>query len=368
MIQVTKTLLPEFEEYVGLLRGIWATGQITNHGELVTRLEGALSEVLGVRHVLLVCNGTIALQIAIRALRLRGPVVTTPFSYVATTSSLVWEGCSPVFADISPDSLCLDPQRTEDACARGASGILATHVYGNACAIGELSEIARRYGLPIIYDAAHAFAARYRGRSLCAQGEISVLSLHATKLFHSAEGGALVTDDDSLAREIQHLRNFGHDGPEAFFGLGINGKMSELHGAMGLAVLPHVSSDVSRRRALADAYDQALTSAPATQRCWRRELERNYAYYPVLFRSEADLLRVRSVLNERELFPRRYFYPALSALPYVGHQSMPVAEDAAARVLCLPMGHDVSPAMAEEIAVLIQTALGPSDSQHGDHA
>jgi len=359
MIQVTKTFLPELDAYVELLRGIWATGQVTNHGELVTRLEGALSEALGARNVLLVCNGTIALQIAIRALRLRGPVVTTPFSYVATTSSLVWEGCSPVFADIDPDSLCLDPQRAEEACARGASGILATHVYGNACAVEELAQVARRHGLPIIYDAAHAFAAKYQGRSLCAQGEISVLSLHATKLFHSGEGGALVTDDDSLAHEIRYLRNFGHNGPEAFFGLGINGKMSELHAAMGLAVLPHVPAIVSGRRALAEAYDQTLAGAPATQPLWRNGLERNYAYYPVLFRDEAGLLSVRAALNERGIFPRRYFYPALSALPYVGHQRTPVSEDAANRVLCLPMGHDVSPAMAMDIAELVQAALLP---------
>jgi len=216
MRRVTRPSLPPFEEYEALLRGVWQRNYLTNAGPLVVELERQLAAYLGVRHCLFVTNGTIALQLAYRALALRGEVVTTPFSYVATTSSLAWEGCEPVFADIEPDTLTLSPERAEAAITPRTSAIVATHVYGNACDIEALGDIGRRRGIPIVYDAAHAFGASFHGRALAAWGDVATLSFHATKLFHTVEGGAVVTNDDTVARNVAALRNFGHEGYEAF--------------------------------------------------------------------------------------------------------------------------------------------------------
>lgn len=354
-IQVTKTSLPSLEEYVRELRSIWESGQVTNHGPLVTRLEEMLKDYLGVRHILLVCNGTMALQIAIRALGLEGEVITTPFSYVATTSSLVWEGCTPVFADVDAKSLCIDPRKVDEACSARTTGILATHVYGNACEIEALEDIARRRSLKVLFDAAHTFGARYCGRSLASYGDASILSFHATKIFHTGEGGAIITDDDEVADRVAYLRNFGHRGREEFWGLGINGKMSELHAAMGLALLPHFPEILKGRRRRSELYDQLLINAPVETVDWREDLERNYAYYPILLETEQDLLAARERMQALDIYPRRYFYPVLSSLPYVDSPPMTIAEGAARRVLCLPMGHDVG----EDVQTKIAAALDP---------
>lgn len=357
-IQVTRTFLPPLDEFQGYLEGIWARGQVTNHGPLILELEARLREYLDVRHCLLVTNGTLALQIAIRALDLGGSVVTTPFSYVATTSALVWERCRPRFADIDPRSLCLDPAAAERAIAPDTSAILATHVYGNACDVEALGALAARRGLRLVYDAAHAFGARYQGRALCAWGDIAVLSFHATKLFHMIEGGALVTDDDALAGRIAQLRNFGHDGPEAFHGLGINGKASEIQAAMGLCVLPRIPALIERRREISARYDALLAGLPLTRPALRTGLEYNHAYHPVLLESEAALLAARDALHAADVQPRRYFYPSLNRLPYVDPVSMPVAESAAARVLCLPLSAELADADVDRIAAILRGSLG----------
>ena len=357
-IQVTRTFLPPLADFQRLVEGVWARGQITNHGPLVLELEARLREHLGVRHCLLVANGTLALQIAIRALELDGDVVTTPFSYVATTSSLVWERCRPVFADIDPATLCLDPAAAARALTPGTRGILATHVYGNACDVERLGELAARRDLRVIYDAAHAFGVRLHGRPLCAWGDVATLSFHATKLFHTVEGGALVTADDALAARIAQLRNFGHDGPEAFSGLGINAKVNELQAAMGLAVLPPVPDLIARRRAASQRYDALLAGAPLSRPRLHEGLEYNFAYHPVLFESEAALLAARDALRAADVQPRRYFYPALHRLPYVESGPLPVAESAAARVLCLPLSADLALADVERIAGIVRRTLG----------
>jgi dTDP-4-amino-4,6-dideoxygalactose transaminase len=219
------------------------------------------------------------------------------------------------------------------------------------------AELAQRRGLRLIYDAAHAFGARYHGRSLCAYGDISSLSFHATKLFHTAEGGAVVTDDDALAHRISYLRNFGHNGPEAFWGLGVNAKGNELQAAMGLCVLPHVPALIEGRRAACARYATRLDGLPLTRPLWRVGLDPNFAYYPVLFESETRLLRTRDALNAREIFPRRYFYPALSRLPYVDSAPMPIAESIAARVLCLPLHAELAEADIDAIADCVRQAL-----------
>ncbi|MFL5607955.1 MAG: DegT/DnrJ/EryC1/StrS family aminotransferase [Gemmatimonadaceae bacterium] len=359
-ITVTRPTLPPFEEFVEVLRGVWARNHLTNAGPLVVELERQLAAYLGVRHALFVSNGTIALQLAFRALELAGEVITTPFSYVATTSSLAWEGCTPVFADVEPDTLTLSAERAEAAVTARTSALVATHVYGNPCDIDGLAAVARRHRLRIVYDAAHAFGARYAGRALAAHGDVATLSFHATKLFHTVEGGAVVTDDDEIARRVAYLRNFGHAGYEAFQGIGINGKNSELHAAMGLCLLPRVSEIVAERASISRRYDAVL--APLGTRARRPRLREgttyNYAYYPVLLPDERAVVAVKAHLEANGVMARRYFYPSLSGgLPYVAPGVVPVARDAAERVLCLPLYTGLSGAQVDRIAGLVAQGL-----------
>jgi dTDP-4-amino-4,6-dideoxygalactose transaminase len=358
MINVTKTYLPPLEEYVQYLQGIWDRNWVTNHGPLVKELELKLKEFLGVKHLFFVSNGTIALQIAIKALDLTGEVITTPFSYVATTSSIVWEGCQPVFADIDRQTLCLDPALIEAAITPRTTAILPTHVYGHPCDVEHIQVVADRHGLKVIYDAAHAFGVRYRGQSLVSYGDIATLSFHATKLFHTGEGGALVTDDDDLAHRLAYMRNFGHKGQEDFWGLGINGKNSELHAAMGLCVLPRVPELIAKRRVVSKLYDSLLDWHSLSKPRRREHTAYNFAYYPVLLQSEEQLLKVRKVLHAHQVYPRRYFYPSLNALPYAHGGSSPVSEEIARRVLCLPLSHSLDRQSVQLISASVQEALG----------
>jgi dTDP-4-amino-4,6-dideoxygalactose transaminase len=357
MINVTKTFLPPLGEYVERLARVWDGGVITNHGPATAELECALRETLDAPHCLLVSNGTLAIQLAIKALGLAGEIITTPFSYVATTSSVVWEGCTPVFADVDAETLTIDPERVEAAVTPRTSAILATHVYGHPCDVDALADVAGRHGLRVIYDAAHCFGARYQGRSLTTFGDVSTLSFHATKLFHTVEGGAVVAGDADVAHRLSYMRNFGHDGPEAFQGVGINAKISELHSIMGLCVLPHIPEIVARRRGVTERYDAAIAGNACVRRPRvRAGYESNYAYYPVVYEDEAALLRARARMNAAEIFPRRYFYPSLSKLPYITGPGMPVAENLARRVLCLPLSASISEADADRVAELATPA------------
>ncbi|UOQ76254.1 DegT/DnrJ/EryC1/StrS family aminotransferase [Hymenobacter sp. 5516J-16] len=357
MIRVTKTFLPPLEEYHDRLRNVWENGWITNEGPLVVELEEALRRYLGVRHVLLVSNGTLALQLAVRALDVQGEVITTPFSYVATTSSLVWEHCQPVFVDIDPQTFCLDPGLVEAAITPATRAIVATHVFGTPCGIEEIEQIARRYNLRVIYDAAHSFGVRYQGSSVLQYGDVSTLSFHATKLFHTGEGGAVVTNDDELARRLAYMRNFGHQDAHSFAGLGINAKNSEIHAALGLCVLSHLPQLINRRHRLVALYDQLLAPAGLQRPQLPAGTEMVYSYYPILFQSETQLLRVTQALNSAEIFPRRYFYPSLTTLPYVLPAYCPVASDVASRVLCLPLYHDLAETDVARIVKIVLSSL-----------
>jgi dTDP-4-amino-4,6-dideoxygalactose transaminase len=358
-ITVTRPTLPPFEEYLALLEGIWTRNHLTNAGPLVVELERLLAEHLGVKHCLFVSNGTIALQLVFRALELSGEVITTPFSYVATTSSIAWEGCTPVFADVEPDTLTLSAERAAAVVTPQTSAIVATHVYGNPCDVEGLAELARSRGMRLVYDAAHAFGASYKGRALSAYGDVATLSFHATKLFHTVEGGAVVTDDDEIARRVAYLRNFGHDGYERFQGIGINGKNSELHAAMGLCLLPRVPAIVAERRALSQRYDAALTGRRDVVRpAIRAGTAYNYAYYPVLLPNDTAVRAAQRHLEANGVLSRRYFYPSLSgALPYVEPGNVPVARDAADRVLCLPLYTGLAFDQADRIAALLCESL-----------
>jgi dTDP-4-amino-4,6-dideoxygalactose transaminase len=332
---------------------IWESNQLTNNGQFVLELEAKLKDYLGVKYLFFISNGTIALQIAIKAMDLHGEVITTPFSYVATTSSLVWEGCQPVFLDIDPNTLCVNADLIEDAITEKTTGILATHVYGIPCAVKKIQEISKKHELRVLYDAAHTFGGKYKGKSIVSYGDISILSFHATKLFHTVEGGAIITDDDDIAHRISYMRNFGHKGKENFSGLGINGKNTEFNAAMGLCNLPYVAEIIESRKQVCNYYDDLLKESNLKRPLIPNGTEYNYAYYPVLFLSEESLLRVKARLNANDIFPRRYFYPSLNHLPYIKSQPMIFSEDISRRVLCLPLYDSLNEKNIQEIVQII---------------
>lgn len=353
MINITKPFLPDMKEYISYLEGIWEREWLTNNGPLVSDLEIKLKEFLNIKHLLYLGNGTIAIQIAIQALGMKGEIITTPFSYAATTNSVVWEGCKPVFADIDRASLNVDPSKIEERITPQTTGILLTHVYGNPCDVEAVAAIAQKHGLKVIYDGAHAFGVKYKGQSIFNYGDVTTTSFHATKLFHTIEGGAVTTGDAALLRKMSLLRNFGHIGNDQFEVAGVNGKNSEFHAAMGLVNLKHIDKIMESRRSQSLYYDKALATVRVTKPTILAGAEWNYSYYPVIFETEEQLLKSVETLNAHWIYPRRYFYPSLSTLPYVDRQEMPVAEDIAKRVLCLPMYHSLRQEDIDYIARLL---------------
>jgi dTDP-4-amino-4,6-dideoxygalactose transaminase len=337
MINVTQTFLPPLEEYERQLQRIWQNQWLTNRGELVLELENKLKNHLGINQILLTTNGTLPLQIALKTLPKGSEIITTPFTYVATTAAIVWENYKPVFVDIHPDYLTIDEEKIEAAITDRTSAILAVHVYGNPCHVERIEQIAKKYNLKVIYDAAHAFDVTYKGQSLFNYGDVSTCSFHATKLFHTSEGGAIFAKDKDLFQELYYRHNFGHKTPVSFYGVGINAKMSELQAAMGLAVLPYMNKIIEKRKEIVNFYDAHLDFTKLKRQKIREETKWNYNYYPVIFKTEKDLLTAVKNLNEKEIFPRRYFYPSLNTLEYVPYKPMPVSEDIAKRVLCLPL-------------------------------
>lgn len=354
MIPVTKPFLPPIEEYEAYVKQIWKRQWLTNNGPLVNELELQLKEYLGLKHLLYVTNGTIALQIAIKALGLKGEIITTPFSYVATTSSIVWEGCKPVFVDIHPDSLNIDPAKIKAAITPETTGILATHVYGNPCDIEAIQNIADKHNLKVIYDAAHCFGTKYKGKSVFEYGDISTTSFHATKLFHTTEGGAVITKDPLLLKKLAFLRNFGHNGPEKFNGVGINGKNSEFHAAMGLVNLKYVNEILAHRKALSQLYNKYMKSVKGFQPQLLSESSYNFAYYPFVFECSEFMLDVLQKLELNNIFCRRYFYPSLAQLDYVTKVNLPICDSIVERVLCLPLYHTLT---SEEIHMICRIIL-----------
>lgn len=353
MINVTKPFLPPYEEYRHYLEGIWERNWLTNNGPLVNDLELKLKDYLKIKHLLFLSNGTIALQIAIKALELKGEIITTPFSYVATTSSIVWEGCKPVFVDIDPKTLNIDATKIEERITDKTTGILATHVYGNPCDVEAIEVIAQKHNLKVIYDAAHAFGVTYKGRSLFEYGDISTASFHATKIFHSTEGGAVISNDPELIKTMSLLRNFGHSSSETFGPAGINGKNSEFHAAMGLAVLKHIDALLLARKTQAAAYDKALATLNVQRPEILKGADWNYSYYPIVFETEEQLLKSVETLNGHWIYPRRYFYPSLSTLDYVDKYEVPISESISRRSLCLPMYHSLKQEDIDFIARLL---------------
>ncbi|MGJ8648970.1 MAG: DegT/DnrJ/EryC1/StrS family aminotransferase [Opitutaceae bacterium] len=361
-INVTEPYLPPFEEYVEYLRGIWDRNWLTNQGPLVCELEQKLQAYhqLAVP-VHCVANGSLGLQIALKALGVSGEVITTPFSYVATTACPLWEGCSVKFADIEPDTLTIDPAAVEAAITTKTEAILATHVFGNPCDVEALDAIAAKYGLAMIYDAAHAFGVTYKGKSLLEYGDVSMVSLHATKLFHAIEGGFVVARDPAVSEKVEWMRRFGHKGQEEFHGLGINAKLSEFHAAMGLCNFKHIEDVLEKRRDISDAYDRVLFSHQSSAESselssivYRDGASRNYAYYPIIMQSEGELLDALIQLNSEGIFPRRYFYPSIGEVPiFAGAGLTPTSTSIARRIFCLPLSESLSVVEVDQIAEFI---------------
>ncbi len=338
-INVTKTYLPSQEVYQSYLKRIWDSAWLTNRGALVLELEEKLKEAYHLNSVILTTNGTLPIQIALKLFGDLGEVITTPFSYVATTSSILWENCQPVFVDIHPDYLTIDETKIESAITSKTTAILATHVYGNPCNVEIIEAIAKKYGLKVIYDAAHCFGVTYKGKSLFNYGDVSTCSFHATKLFHTAEGGAMFCNEETIYKKLFYSHNFGHDGPLEFHGLGINAKMSELQAAMGLTILPEMEFIIGERKKVATFYTRSFKDISNLRGLKLRVgTEWNYSYYPIIFESEEVLLSAEQALNKENIYPRRYFYPSLNKVSFMNNdQEMPISESIARRVLCLPL-------------------------------
>lgn len=349
MISVTKTFLPPQAEYHAILRRAWNAGWITNRGVLVKELEEKLKAYLNVPNIIATTNGTLPLQIAIKALGLTGEIITTPFSYVATTSSIVWQNGTPVFVDIHPEYLTIDETKIEAAITSKTSGILATHVFGNPCNVEVIELIAKKHNIKVIYDAAHCFGVKYKGRSIFEYGDVSTCSFHATKLFHTGEGGAIFTHDEELQHKLFYHHNFGHKGQEDFYGLGINAKMSELQAALGLAVLPYIESLIEERKKVVRFYDNNLRGIHTMK--IRKDTKWNYSYYPIIFESEKQLERVVNKLNKNNIYPRRYFYPGLNNLNYLEPVDMFYSDKISKTILCLPVYHNI---VAEDLNIIAE--------------
>lgn len=359
-IYVTKTFLPPIEQYIEYIKKIWENHQLTNDGPILRDLEKKLSNYLDCKYFSIVNNGTTALQISIEALDLKDEIITTPFSYIATSSSILWQKCKPVYVDICEKTLNINPENIENAITKKTTGILATHVFGNPCYLDKISKIAKKFNLKIIYDAAHAFGVTINNNSILNYGDISILSFHATKLFHSIEGGALASEDSAVNDKIKYLRNFGHSGPEKFKHVGINGKLSEMHAAMGVCVLKNIDEIINHRKKIYNYYNTLIDKINfITKPILMKNIKYNYAYYPIILDNESQLKIVKDKLNQENIFPRRYFYPSLNKLGenFSNEYNCPISESISSRILCLPISTYILDFEVEKIIKIIKNSI-----------
>ncbi len=362
MINVTKSDLPDLEKYVEYLKKIWSSRQLTNDGEFVQLLKGKLEEYLSVENLVLVSNGTVALQLALKVLQLRGDVITTPFTFSATTNVILWEGLTPVFADIDPDTFNIDPKEVEKKITRKTSAILATHVYGNPCDVEELQKIATEYKLKLIYDAAHAFGVEYKNESVLNYGDISTLSFHATKVFNTIEGGAIVVKDEELFGKLKLLRNHGIKSEEDVVLPGTNAKMNEFQAVMGLCNLENIDEKIRLRKSLYERYRERLRGTKGVKFQKIIASKHNYIYMPVCFENIETRDGIYSELIKNGIKPRKYFFPLTVNFSYFKKRGMDLIEkyrlqkaaDIANRVLCLPLYSDLEIAAVDSIASIIK--------------
>lgn len=351
MINVTQPYMPPLEEFNEYLKKIWDSKWLTNNGQFHQKLEKALCEYLGVKYISLFANGTLAIITALQTLKITGEVITTPYSFVATTHALWWNGIKPVFVDIEPDFFNLDPEKIESAITPQTTAILPVHVYGNPCKVDAIQKIADTYGLKVIYDAAHTFGARLKGVSLCSFGDLSILSFHATKVFTTFEGGAIVCHDENTKRRIDYLKNFGFADEVTVVAPGINAKMNEIQAAFGLLSLKYVDGGIQKRKVLAKLYRNKLSKIKGIKVTEELSgMSYNYPYFPLLIDSKIYGItrdEVYNTLKSKGFYTRRYFYPLISelptykSLPSSGADNLPVANQVAREILCLPIYPDL---------------------------
>ena len=364
MINVTKSDLPEIEKYIGYLEKIWASRWLTNNGEFVQLLENKLAEYLKVKNLILISNGTLALQLALKPLDIKGEVITTPFTFAATTNVLLWEGLTPVFADIDSETYNIDPNDVEKKINDKTSAILAVHVYGNPCYVEKLQEIADKYKIKLIYDAAHAFAVEYKNQSILNYGDISTLSFHATKLFHTIEGGAIVVDGEELSEKLKLLRNFGIKSEEEVTLPGTNAKMNEFQASMGLCNLENIDEKIHHRKNIYNYYKKELA---ITNVKFQKIIasKYNYGYMPILFQSKMKRDEIYSELIKNGIKPRKYFYPLTSDFDYfkekdtdiVKKNELKIANYISDRILCLPLYPDLEIGIVDKIIHIIKRVI-----------
>lgn len=358
MITVTKSFIPDVGDFNRYLEEVFASGQLTNNGPLVRQLEARLQSYLGVDHLILVGNGTLALQVALKALKVQGEVITTPFSFVATSSVLVWDNLNPVYCDISSESLNLDCDKLEKLISDRTGALMPVHVFGNPCDVERLEAISAKYSVPIIYDASHAFGVLYKGESLLQHGRISTLSFHATKLFHTIEGGAIITSDDSLAAEIRRMINFSITGPEQVDGVGINAKMSEVHAAMGLCQLDNDNVIYGSRAHVLERYSREI-KLPHLRQQIMKGASRVMSYAPIILESEEVVTRLVDFLAADRIYCRRYFSPSLDIL-FSPNIPQHISRDIASRIVCLPLFSSMTD---QEVTTVIKAVNNFSETQ-----
>jgi dTDP-4-amino-4,6-dideoxygalactose transaminase len=357
MINVTKSYLPPIEEYNKYLEKIWNSSILTNQGPLLNELEDNLKKYLEVKNFHLLTNGTIALQLALNALDIyEGEIITTPFSFVATMTTILWERCSPVFVDIEENNFCIDTSKIEQAITDKTKAIMAVHVFGYACNIDKIEEIAKKHKLKVIYDGAHAFGSKYKGKSLLDYGDITTCSFHATKLFHTIEGGACIVKDESVSKKLGLIKKFGFE-KENYEYMGINAKNSEFHSAMGLANIKHIDEIIRDRKRVCEIYDRQLNGKVRRPNTIK-DLDYNYSYYPVVFKDEQELLNVFNNLEKEQIYARRYFYPSLNTLKYLKiNQKCEVSENISVRVACLPLYYGLEEENIIKICDIIKKSI-----------
>lgn len=363
-IYVTQPSLPPLEEFTPYLEKIWGNKILTNGGPFHQQLEQALCDYLGVEYICLFSNGTLALVTALQALRITGEVITTPYSFVATSHSLLWNGIKPVFVDVDPNTLNLDPSKIEEAITPQTTAILPVHCYGNTCDVEAIQRIADTYNLKVIYDAAHAFGVKDSKGSIVRHGDLSVLSFHATKVFNTFEGGAIVCPDEKTKIRIDQLKNFGHAGEVTVVAPGINGKMSEFNAALGLLQLKYIAKALKLRQKIDATYREKLKDVKGIRCLTNTSAEvANYAYFPILVGAEYPISRddLYQRLKDIGIHPRRYFFPLISdfpmyrGLPSANKHNLPIASAAALQILCLPIYPDLDISVVDEISNFIAT-------------
>ena len=335
MINVTKSFLPPIDEYISYISKVWENNWLTNQGPLATELEDKLKQYMNTNNLHYVSNGTVALELAINALGLKNcEIITTPFSFVATLNSILWQNCKPIFVDINSDNYNIDVSKIEEKITPNTKAILAVHVFGVPCDVHAIDDIAQKHNLKVIYDGAHAFGVEYDGKQLLTYGDVSTCSFHATKVFHTIEGGMCVSKDEDINKKIGLLMKFGYEG-ENYEEIGINAKNSEFHAAMGLCSFNHLEEIIKKRKYISELYDKYLKGY--VKYPIHKNYKYNYIYYTSLFSSEEEVLEVLKALKEKNINARRYFYPSLNTIKYVDSVSCPVSEDISHRILCLPL-------------------------------